>query len=115
MEMKESNKGDVLILTLSGELMGGEESQDLSKRIYSTIEEGVVNLVLDMSGVKWMNSSGLGLIMAGLTTLRASGGDLRLCQVSDRVHRPIEVTKLDQVIRIFGTEDEAVQSYAAGG
>ena len=115
MEMKESKKGDVLILALSGELMGGEESQDLGKRVYSAIEEGLVNIVVDMSEVKWMNSSGLGLIMAGLTTLRASGGDLRLCQVSDRVHRPIEVTKLDQVIRIFGTQEDAIQSYAAGG
>ena len=62
-----------------------------------------------MADVKWMNSSGLGSLMAGLTTLRGSGGDLKLAHVPDRVRRPIEITKLDQVIKIYEgvTKNEA--------
>jgi anti-sigma B factor antagonist len=62
-----------------------------------------------------MNSSGLGMLMAAMTTLRSSGGDLRLAGVSDRVRRPIEVTKLDGVIKIFPSVDEAVVSFDEGG
>ena len=68
-----------------------------------------------MKNVKWMNSSGLGIIMSCLTTLRGSDGDLRIAQASDRVKRPIEVTKLDQVIKMYESVDEAVKSFSTGG
>ena len=115
MNLEEKRQGDVLVLALSGELMGGDESKDFQDKIYNCIKEQDVQLVVDMKDVKWMNSSGLGILMAGLTTLRSSDGDLRLANVSDRVQRPIEVTKLDQVLKIFTTVEEAVNSYSAGG
>ena len=83
--------------------------------VFKLIQDGAVDVVVDMSGVNWMNSSGLGMLMAGMTTLRGSGGDLRLAGVSDRVRRPIEVTKLDRVLKIFGSVEEAVNSFASGG
>jgi len=115
MNMEEKRQGNVLILVLSGELMGGDESKDFQDKIYNSIKEQDVQVVVDMRDIKWMNSSGLGILMAGLTTLRSSDGDLRLAHVSDRVRRPIEVTKLDQVIRIFDTIDDAVHSFAEEG
>ena len=115
MDMEEQMKGDVLFLIPVGELMGGDETKVFQDRIYKAIEEGVIHVVLDMEAVKWMNSSGLGTLMSGLTTLRGSGGDLRLANVSDRVRRPIEITKLDKVISMFGSADEAVNSFALGG
>jgi anti-sigma B factor antagonist len=115
MDMKEQMKGDVLFLIPVGELMGGDETKVFQDRIYKAIEEGVIHVVLDMEAVKWMNSSGLGTLMSGLTTLRGSGGDLRLANVSDRVRRPIEITKLDKVISMFASVDEAVNSFALGG
>ncbi len=115
MEMKEIKKGDVLVLTLEGELMGGEGSQIVQDRIYKAIEENMIFVVLDMGGIKWMNSAGLGIIMASITTLRGSGGNLKLANVNERVLRPIEITKLDRVIDMFETVDQAVDSYASGG
>lgn len=114
MEMKEEIKGDVLLLTLEGELMGGEESKRLEERVTQAIQDETTNVVLDMIDVKWMNSSGLGKLMASLTTIRGTGGDIRLTNVSDRVRRPIEVTKLDSVIKMYGSVDEAVKSYSMG-
>jgi len=113
-EIKKQRQGEVLVLALEGELMGGDEAKDFQDLIFKLIQEGEVNVVVNMEGVKWMNSSGLGMLMAAMTTLRSSGGDLRLAHVSDRVRRPIEVTKLDRVLRILGSTDEAVQSYASG-
>lgn len=111
-EIKENMQGEVMVLTLEGELMGGDEAKDFQDTVFRLIQEETVDVVADMAGVKWMNSSGLGMLMAGMTTLRSSGGDLRLANVSDRVRRPIEVTKLDCVLKLFGTVDEAVDSYA---
>ncbi len=115
MEIREEKKGDAVVLNFEGELMGGEEIKQFHDRIYRAIEEGTVQFVIDMSKVKWMNSSGLGMLMAGLTTLRSSGGDLKLVGVSERVSRPIEVTKLDNVLLMYGSVDEAVASFSSGG
>lgn len=115
MKIREERKNNILLLTLEGELMGGDELKPFHEIIYRTIKAGLYRVVADMAEVKWMNSSGLGTLMAGLTTLRSSGGDLKLIRVPDRVKRPIEITKLDQVLRMFATFEEAEKSFEAGG
>ena len=105
----------MLVLKLDGELMGGEESKLFQERIYDAIRKGLTRIVLDMADVKWMNSSGLGVLMAGLTTLRSSDGDLKLANVPDRVKRPIMITKLDQVLQMFDSIEQAEKSFEAGG
>jgi len=111
MKISESKSGDVVVLSFSGELMGGESAEEFQKYVYRMIENDSVNIVLDMSEVEWMNSAGLGMIMGALTTFRGSGGDLRLASVSERVARPIAVTRLDSVIQIYNSVDEAVKSF----
>ncbi len=115
MEIKEEKRGDVLVFVFSGELMGGEETKIFQERIYRAIRQGTVSIVIDMKDVKWMNSSGLGMLMAGLTTLRGSEGNLKLANASERVRRPIEIAKLDKILQIFGSVDAAVESFASGG
>ena len=110
MKMTVSIVKDVLVLKIAGELMGGDESKVFHDRIYDAIRDGHTKIVADMTEVKWMNSSGLGMLMAGLTTLRSSDGDLKLACLSDRVRRPIEITKLDQVLKGYATVNEAVAS-----
>jgi anti-sigma B factor antagonist len=114
MKIREEIKGEALILYLEGELMGGEESKPFQERIFKAIQEGNNRLVVDMSDVKWMNSSGLGVLMVGLTTLRSSGGDLKLIHVPDRVMRPIKITKLDQILQMYDSADEAIRSFGEG-
>ena len=115
MDMKEEMKGEVLIIILEGELMGGEESKRLQERITQAIQDETISIVVDMTGVKWMNSSGLGMLMASLTTLRGAGGDMRLACLSDRVRRPIEVAKLDSVIKMYDSVDEAADNFGSEG
>jgi anti-sigma B factor antagonist len=113
-QLKESKTGDALILHLEGELMGGDETRAFQERIYSAIREGAVQIVVDMEQVKWMNSSGLGSLMAGMITLRGSGGDMRLAKLNDRVRRPIEITKLDQILKIYDSVEEAAAGFGKG-
>jgi anti-sigma B factor antagonist len=114
MKMKEKKTESVLVLSLEGEIMGGADTKPLQDRVYAAIREGCPFIVLDMKQVDWINSSGLGTLMACLTTLRGSGGDLRLTEVSDRVRRPIEITRLDKVLMMFPTLDEAVLGFGEG-
>jgi anti-sigma B factor antagonist len=114
MKMTEKKMDSVLVLSLEGEIMGGADTKPLQDRIYAAIREGSPFVVLDMKQVDWINSSGLGTLMASLTTLRGSGGDLRLASASDRVRRPIEITRLDKVLQMFPSVDEAVNNFAEG-
>jgi anti-sigma B factor antagonist len=113
--IKEEKTGQSLVLVLEGELMGGEQSQILQDRIFEAIRQGNTQVVLDLSSVKWMNSSGLGVLMGCMTSLRSGGGDLKLVGVSERVKRPIQITRLDQVLSIHETVKSAVQSFEEGG
>ena len=114
MNMNETIRDGILLIQLEGEIMGGEESVKFQNRIYKAIEEDNIKIILDMENVKWMNSSGLGMLMGALTTLRSSGGDMCLLNAGARVRRPIEVTKLDSVLKMFSTFDEAVSCLEEG-
>ena len=111
MEMNTTKIDDVLVIEMTGDIMGGAESGDFRNIIYKAIEDENVNIVIDLANVNWMNSSGLGLLISGLTTIRSSGGDLKLANMSDRVRRTLEITKLESVFSSFDSIDEAVKSY----
>lgn len=111
MEIIEQFDQNVLILALDGELMGGPDAETFRRTIDVAIEEDRVQVVVDMQKVKWMNSSGLGMIISAMTSLRSSNGDLKLANLSDRLRRPFEITKLDNVIQQFSSVGAAVESY----
>ncbi len=111
MNVNERDVDGVLVLELSGDMMGGPEAQALNERLRKLAEAGKKYVVIDLSGVKLINSSGLGLLIAGLTVVRNKGGDLRLASPSAKVEKLLEVTKLNKVFRSFPSADEAVQSF----
>ena len=111
MEMQKEVQGDVLVLKIFGEVMGGEDLIPFQETIHQSIQDGLVNAVADLSDVKWMNSSGMGILMAGLTTLRSSDGDLKLACASERVQRPMKITRLDRVFEIYETLQSAIASF----
>jgi anti-sigma B factor antagonist len=111
MRCSTKNVDDTLIIEIEGEIMGGSESESFRNIIYKSIEEDKVFIVADLAKANWMNSSGLGMLISGLTTLRSSGGDLRLANLSDKVRRPLEITKLESVFLVYNSVEEAVNSY----
>jgi anti-sigma B factor antagonist len=100
-----------VIFEFKGKLMGGPETTKFNDKLRVFIEEGKKNIVADLGSVSFMNSSGLGALIGGLTTMRNAGGDLRLCRAGDRIESLLMVTKLITVFQNFKTLDEAVQSY----
>ncbi len=114
MSFKEEVHGDTYVLHLKGKLMGGSETTAVHDRIRELSGVGVKRVVLDLANVKWMNSSGLGALMSGLTTMKNSGGDLRLSSVADKVESLLMITQLLKIFKTFESVDAAVKSFHEG-
>lgn len=111
MKIKEKMHGDVAVLTVSGNMMGGPESNQLHDKVKSLIADGFKKVVIDIKGVKWMNSSGLGVLMACMTSLQNAGGNLKLASVTDKVKSILMITKLIEIFETYETADRAVAKF----
>lgn len=99
--------GDVVILTLSGRLMGGPDTEQFLKQVRDVVAEGRQKVIVDMGGVAWVNSSGLGALIAAWTALQEAGGKMTLVRVSRRIEQILGVTKLNTVFQIHADEESA--------
>jgi len=106
-----SEKYNSVIITFKGKAMGGPSAQTFHDDIKDLIEKGKTNVIGDLSKVSFMNSSGLGILISALTSLRNAGGDLKLCGASERIESLLIVTKLITVFNHFKTVDEAIEAY----
>lgn len=102
---------NAVLITLKGNVMGGPDGAKLHDTLHELKEKGKKNVVVDLSKTKFMNSSGLGLLISGMTTMRNAGGDLRLANVADRIQSLLVITKLITVFKHFDSVDEAIASY----
>ncbi len=112
MKIKMTDRDGVILLQLNGKIMGGPDATAINEKLHEMVEAGKINIVADLAGVNWMNSSGLGILISGLTTIRNAGGDLRLAAVTDRIRSLLMITKLLTVFETFKTTEEAIQSFS---
>ncbi len=101
-----------VVITFKGNVMGGPEVGKLNEQLHELIEDDKPNVVADLGKVKFMNSSGLGMLIGGLTTMRKAGGDLRIANATDKIESLLVITKLITVFKNFDSTDEAVESYS---
>ncbi len=102
---------NAVVITLKGNVMGGPDGAKLHDTLHELKEKGKKNVVVDLSKTKFMNSSGLGLLISGMTTMRNAGGGLRLANVADRIQSLLVITKLITVFKHYDSVEEAVTSY----
>ena len=112
MKMKERMRGDVTILDVKGKIVLSEGDIALKDKIHSLVGQGHKNVVLNLADVTYIDSSALGVIVAGYTTLQKAGGKLKLLHLTKGSHELMIITKLVDVFDFFDSEDEAVQSFA---
>ncbi len=110
MKIKEKIENHVAILTLSGKMMGGPETQEVHEHIKGLISDGIKKVVIDLGDVKWMNSSGMGVLMASMTTLKNSDGKLALARVTEKVQSLLMITQLIKVFSTFETVERAISN-----
>lgn len=111
MKIKERRRDGVVILDMSGKLMGGPDAEAFAEILKTLIHEGCHNVVVNLERVNWVNSTGLGILISGYSTLRKSGGELKLLKVSERIENIFVVSKLHTVFHSFQDEEEAVRSF----
>lgn len=106
-----SERYNCVIIALKGNVMGGPDAESFRENLHKFIEEDKKQVVVDLGKVKFMNSSGLGILIAGLTTMRNAGGDFRICCADKKIESLLMVTQLITVFKHFRTLDEAIESY----
>ena len=111
LDVKERQAGDVTILDLSGEVRIGEGSISLRDSIRKLSDEGKKKVLLNLAGVKYMDSSGVGELIANYTTISRAGGQLKLLNLTDRIQNLLVITKLLTVFDSYENEAEALKSF----
>ncbi len=113
MQIDERVVGDVTILDLKGKMTLGEGDELLKDRINSLVGQGKKKLLLNLEGVPYIDSAGLGEVVRTYTTVSRQGGKLKLLNLTKRIQDLLSITKLLTVFETYDSEDEAVRSFAA--
>ena len=111
MKLSSREISDVMILEPKGKIMGGSDATVLHDRLHEFIDQNKKKVVIDLAKVDWMNSTGLGILISGLTTLRNNDGELKLANVTDKIQSLLTITKLITVFESYDSVDEAVGSF----
>jgi anti-sigma B factor antagonist len=111
LEIEQRDREGVCILDLKGRITVGPEATSLRETVTALKDKGVKNLVLNMEGVDYVDSTGLGALVICATALRKIGGNVKLVNVNRRNIELLVMTKLATVFEIFSSEQDAVNSY----
>jgi anti-sigma B factor antagonist len=105
------NVENVAVIDLTGRVTLGEASGSLRDTIKDLVSKGDKNILLNLAGVTYIDSSGLGEIVGAFATVGNSGGRLKLLGLQQRVHDLMQLTKLYSVFEIFTDEPAAIRSF----
>lgn len=97
MEFEIRTEDNINILTLKGSLLADIQSRDVLEKVNNKIQDGKINFIVDLCELKFINSSGLGMLLTCLTKARKAGGDLILANVPEQVSNLLTITKLTSV------------------
>jgi anti-sigma B factor antagonist len=111
LDVKERQAGDVTILDLSGEVRIGEGAVALRDSIRGLADQGKNKVLLNLAGVKYMDSTGVGELIANYTTVSRQGGQLKLLNLTDKIQNLLVITKLLTVFDTYDNEAEALKSF----
>ena len=111
MDIVERTVNEVTVLDLKGKMTLGEGDEMLKEKINGLLAAGKKNLLLNLEGVPYIDSAGLGEVVRTFTTVSRSGGKLKLLNLTKRIEDLLSITKLLTVFDTFDSEAEAVKSY----
>ncbi|OFY85172.1 MAG: hypothetical protein A3F72_05170 [Bacteroidetes bacterium RIFCSPLOWO2_12_FULL_35_15] len=107
-----SKKQDnISIFKLQGELIDKNQAMSLLEEINECIANNEFNILLDLADLKYLNSTGLNVIITILTKARKGGGDVAVCNVSKKVNELLVITKLNQVFNVCSSEKNAIEVF----
>ena len=110
MKIKKKEVDGITVLELSGEMYGGPENMKLVDTVIELADQGTLDLVINLSKVKWISSTGLGIMVSARSKYAKKGGVIKLSHPNDRVLGILQVTRLNLIFDVFDSEKEAVAS-----
>jgi anti-sigma B factor antagonist len=113
LNISERQAGDVTILDIEGDVTFGEGNVELRRAIRRLIGEGKKRILLNFSGVRYIDSSGIGELVSGLTAVNRENGQLKFANISQRIQELLVITKLLTVFDVFEEESDALDSFSA--
>lgn len=113
MQIEERSVGDVTVLDLKGKMTLGEGDEQLRDKINSLVQQGHRKIVLNLEGVPYLDSAGLGEIVRTYTTISRQGGSLKLLNLTKRITDLLSITKLLTVFETYDSEADAVRSFSS--
>ena len=111
LDVRERQAGDVTIMDLNGSVRMGEGRIQLRNAIRGLVEGGKKNILLNLRGVKNIDSSGIGELIANYTTVSRDGGQLKLLDLTEKIQNLLVITKLLTVFDAYDNEAEALNSF----
>ena len=111
LRMTNSEVDSASVVRLDGRIVLGEESNSLREKVKSLLAEGKKKIVLNMADVKYIDSSGLGTLVAAHVSAKAQGASVRLCNLGEKFHDVLQLTKLLTVFDVYDTEAAAIGSF----
>ena len=110
MKVKTKEQYNAVVLELKGNVMGGPEAEKFGLQLHQLLDEGKKNVIIDLAGVKFMNSSGLGMLISGYTTMKNGGGTLKLANATEKINSLLIITKLISIFEHYNSVDDAIKS-----
>lgn len=111
LDIQERQAGDVAVLTLTGQMLLDDGDLAFGKRVNELTSRGAVKILVDLGGVTYIDSSGVGMMAAKLKHVRERGGDMRLLHLTSRSQRLFGMMKLMIAFEAFDDEAAAVRSF----
>ena len=111
LNINERQAGDVTVLDMSGKITIGEGSVALRAAIRRLLEEGKKRILLNLAGVSYVDSSGIGELVSSYTAINKEGGQLKLLNLTQKIQDLLTITKLLTVFDTYDNEAAALNSY----
>ena len=112
MKIKTRDAKGTTVLDISGEMYGRQEHMVPIHIVTDLTKQKKLDLLINLSSVKWISSTGLGILVSARSRYAKEGGTMKLCHPNDRVLGILQVTRLNMIFDVFPNEDEALRSFS---
>lgn len=112
LEMTNRDVEGVTVVTMAGRVVFGDEASALRDKVKSLIQDGKKNLVLNINNITFIDSAGLGALVAAHNSANTHRGSLCLCHMASKFQEMLRITKMNTVFQVFETEADAIHSFS---
>ncbi len=110
MRFKVKEHYEAVVIELKGNVMGGPETQEFHDLIKKLLSEGKKNIIVDLGSVKFMNSTGLGMLIGAFTSVKNAGGRFVLANATEKIESLLVITKLITIFENYDSVEKALES-----